>query len=203
MPPCTVKPSTRKIIGICGDPRHGKSTVQGFLQQLGVRPLDDSHQLRLLATQRFDLSWTQVTSQAGKAELIEAFGRTMTVREAIGELGKIDERTYGPNIWVERAIAAFDTKEHAPVSFASIRMGQGHVIKAAGGFVLAVQNPNEPAAIHDFDEWDMDPVDCLIMNDGDLAALRQRTIDAVRVYLNLNFADPRLAPLPKYRESVA
>nr|WP_093294942.1 hypothetical protein [Sphingomonas sp. NFR04]SFJ51415.1 hypothetical protein SAMN03159338_1623 [Sphingomonas sp. NFR04] len=177
--------ATVKIIGICGHPKHGKSAAQLFLQHQGVTPVDDSRTLRRLAMIRYGLSWDDVTTQEGKARYIRRpdYGDTVAVRQAIGDLGKEYETKHGPNYWMERAIAKAK-RYSSPISFGSVRMGQAHAIRAAGGLTIAVVNPRLPLSTHDFDQFDPAGVDCWVQNDGDLALFERRVLQAAAPYLH-------------------
>lgn len=175
-----------KIIGICGYPKHGKSTAQGFLERFGVRAIDDSLPLRLLTMERYGLSLEDVTTQEGKAKLVARrdYGDIVQVRQAIGDLGKEYEYEHGPNYWIERAIEAIDGD--SPVSFGSVRMSQGHAIRAAGGMVIEIFDPRRPTSPHDFDQYDRDAVDARILNNWNLDALETRIVTAAGDYLGVN-----------------
>jgi hypothetical protein len=174
-----------KIIGICGYPEHGKSTAQRFLELLGVRSIDDSRPLREATMERYGLSWDDVTTQAGKKRVFRPeHGDSVTIRQALGDLGKEFEKEHGPNYWIERAIASIDGS--SPVSFGSVRMGQAHAIREAGGLVLEIRNPYRPASEHDFDQYDPFGVEATILNDWSLWTLERRVVEAVADYLNVS-----------------
>jgi hypothetical protein len=178
-----------KMIGICGYPKHGKSTAQRFLELLGVEARDDAKTLREGAMKEFGLTYEQVTTQEGKAQLCEAFGTTMTVRQALGDYGQVYERAYGPNYWVEQAVEQLRAERvQHPISFGSLRRSQPSVIKANGGFVLAINNPDGPKVIHDFDHYDYDYVDNMVFNDSSLMDLATRVLIAVTPYLQITGA---------------
>lgn len=178
-----------KIIGLCGHPQHGKTTAQRFLEAAGVRPVDDSEPLRRLTMERYSLSWDAVTTQEGKASLVARpdYGDIVQVRQALGDLGKEYETEHGPNYWVERAIATLDGS--SPVSFGSVRMGQAHAIKAAGGLILGLVDPRRPRSIFDFDQFDTSAIDVVILNDGDLWDLECRVVGHSAAYLGLNYTE--------------
>lgn len=179
--------STVKIIGICGYPEHGKSTAQRFLEKLGVRAIDDKEQLRKMAMFVYDLTWEDVSTQIGKSRVIyrPEHRDTVTIRQAIGDLGKVYETKHGPNFWIERAIEAIEGD--SPVSFGSVRMGQAHAIRAAGGFVIAIRDPRRPISNHDFDQFDHEGVDRFVMNNWGLWTLERRVVRAASDYLGVDF----------------
>lgn len=175
------------MIGICGFPQHGKSTAQRFLSLLGVQPRDDADALRRGAMQHFGLTYEQVTTQAGKTQLCQAFGHTMTVRQALGDYGQVYERRFGPDYWVEQAVEQLRAERvQAPVSFGSLRRSQPSVIKRNGGFIIEILDPKGPPPIHDFDHFDRDDVDVQVINDSSLMGLATRVLIAVTPYLQID-----------------
>lgn len=179
--------ATVKIIGICGHPQHGKSTAQRFLEPFGVQAVDDSEPLRRLTMERYGLTWDDVSTQDGKAKLVSRpdYGDTVTVRQALGDLGKEYETEHGPNYWMERAIAS--VAPGSLVSFGSVRMGQAHAIRAAGGWVIAIRDPRRPNSKHDFDQYDLNAVDRYVLNDHDLWQLEHRVVEACAEYLGVDY----------------
>lgn len=177
---------TPKIIGICGYPEHGKSTAQRFLSLLGVEARDDADELRRLVCAEYGLTLEQVTTQEGKAQVVVGIdGQLMTIRQLLGDYGQIHGETpHGPNYWIERAIEKLrDERVEHPVSFGSLRRSQAAAVKAAGGWVIAIQDPRKPMSKHYFDEYDYDPIDVMVMNDGDECDLAWRVFMSVKDYL--------------------
>jgi hypothetical protein len=172
-----------KIVGICGYPLHGKTTAQGFLESsLGFKTLDDSLPIREMAMDRWKLTWDQVSTQEGKASTIQAFDTEMTVREAMGRLGKVMENLQGDNYWIDCALRKLHWPIDKRVSFGSVRMSQGRSIKNAGGMVIAIIDPRKPMSHHDFDQFDYDYVDVMIMNDGTIGEFRDTLIQSVEPF---------------------
>lgn len=172
-----------KIVALCGHPRHGKSTVQVFLQELGIRPLDDGRPIRLEGMKRFGLTWEQVSTQEGKLQIIEAFGRQMEVREALGLIGKENEDT-DPGHWAERALELLrEEGDGGPVSFGSVRRTQGFSYRDRGGLVIEIRDPRKPDSPYDFDHYDPLAITHTVVNDGTLEQLRARVHSIVRPYL--------------------
>lgn len=172
------------MVGINGFPTHGKSTAQRFLSLLGVEARDDAQDLREGAMKEFDLTYEQVTTQEGKLQLVEAFGTTMTVRQALGDYGQVYEREFGPNYWVEKAVDRLRAERvQHPVSFGSLRRSQASVIKDNGGFVIEILDPRKPVSKHAFDEYDRDYVDFQVINDGTLLDLATRVLIVSATYL--------------------
>jgi len=180
-----------KIIGICGYPGHGKSTAQSFLTTLGVEARDDADILRRRVMAEYNLTYEDVSTQAGKLRVVPGInGEMMTVRQLLGDYGQIyGEEPHGPNYWVEQAIEKLreDRVEH-PVSFGSLRRSQPHAVKAVGGFVIAIQDPRKPMSEHYFDEYDYDPIDVTIINDGTVEDLNWLIFQSVVDYLEPSVA---------------
>lgn len=179
-----VKP---KIIGICGFPRHGKTTVQRFLTRIGVAMIDDSASLRRLAMEKYNLTWSDVSTQIGKSLKIyrTEHDDVVTIRQALGDLGAKYEKEHGQNYWIDAAISPLASGQ--PVSFGSVRMGQSRAIKEAGGFVIAVVDPRQPPSTFAFDQYDMTYVDAVVSNDSDLWALERRAVETCSHYLDFDF----------------
>jgi hypothetical protein len=191
------------MIGICGFPTHGKSTAQRFLELLGVEPRDDAEELRRRACRRFGLTWEQVTTQAGKLEMVEAYGTTMTVRQVLGDFGQEYERSFGPNYWVELAVETLRAERATtPVSFGSLRRSQPSVIKQNGGFVIEILDPRKPTSKHLFDEFDRDDVDFQVLNDSSQLDLGTRVLIAVSEYLKIT-PDQAITAMARFEEEFA
>lgn len=182
--PCTVLSAPPPIVAICGHPRHGKSTVQGFLNEdLGVIPMDDGLPIRLEGMKRFGLTWEQVSTQAGKLDYCQAFGREMEVREALGLIGKEWEESDLLTM-PKKAVELLREKNIGdPVSFGSVRRGQASIYRDLGGLVIEVYDPRKPLSQYDFDYFDPRLVHTTIINDGTFTDLRRRSVAVVRGYL--------------------
>lgn len=166
-----------KIIALCGHPKHGKSTAQGFLEGVGFRSMDDGRPIRLEGMRRFGLTWEQVSTQNGKLEKCFAFGREMEVREALGLIGK--EHESNPLHWAEIALETLRVEGNdEPVSFGSVRRTQGLAYKKVGGIVVEIVDPRKPESPYDFDQYDRSIVDFTVVNDGTLDDLR-KTIETI------------------------
>ena len=183
--------SNPKIIAIVGFPTHGKSTAQGFLELLGVEARDDGDILREAVMKQFNLTWADVSTQEGKLGLVAGIdGQLTTVRKLLGEYGKVLEARHGENYIGEAAVQKFLAERQAagstqPASFGSVRKSQPEAYKAAGGFILEILDPRKPVSdLHDFDEFDRDDVDAIVVNDGDQTDLAWRVFKAVQGYLN-------------------
>lgn len=171
-----------RIIGLVGHPLHGKSTAQGFLSHLGIEALDDAYELRRRVCDEFGLTWRQVTTQEGKLEIVEAWGERMTVRKLLGDYGQIYEREHGPNYWVDIALEKIRGTE-TPVSFGSLRRSQGSAVKACGGLIVEIYNPNKDESEHEFDQYDLRLVDVSVMNDGTLEEFKWNLLSEISPYM--------------------
>lgn len=173
-------PALPRHIALCGHPKSGKSTTQKILQlNFGVYQVDDGLVLREFAVKELGLSWFQVSTQTGKAETVERFGRTWTVRELLGQFGNAIEGVFGKHALPHMAIQKHE-KDAGPFSYGSVRRDQGRVYQDAGGIVIEIQNPEALPSPHEFDRFDSSIVDYIIVNDG-LA----RGLDAQAAYRDL------------------
>src|SRR6476619_5721995 len=87
------------LIGICGNPKSGKSEVQNILKEhYGYIPLDDGLALRQIARDHLGLSWEDVSTQEGKARFTEILGKNWQHRDILGTLGEKLEEMFGENI---------------------------------------------------------------------------------------------------------
>ena len=175
----------RKLIAICGQPGHGKSTVQTILQEcFGVLPFDDGLPIREEVLKRYPfLTWDDVTTIAGKNKVVQANGESFTVRQLLGNLGKEYEDSepgYWARIAIERALVE-DTI--VPASFGSVRRTQPSIYREHGGLVVEVCDPRKGVSPNDFDQYDRSAVHLTILNDGSLDELYYKTICAVSPYL--------------------
>lgn len=169
------------IIAFCGHPKHGKSTVQEFLQkEFGVLALDDGRPLRLEGMERFGLTWEQVSTQEGKMEICHAFGRDMEVREALGLIGKEWEVEHPLKVAHKALDLLRSEGTGEPVSFGSVRRSQGLAYQQAGGIVIEIFDPRKVVSEYDFDYVDPRYVTTTIMNDGTLTQLFKRSAAIVR-----------------------
>lgn len=168
-----------KIIAICGSPGHGKSTVQNFLSDCGIKAMDDGLPIRLDGMKRFGVTWEQVSTQPGKLTMCEAFGETMEVRDMLGRIG-LEHEDEDPNYWAEKALGLLrDQGDGSPVSFGSVRRTQGASYARRGGLVLEVLDPRKGESKYAFDAYDKSLVGATILNVGDLLDLEIATYKAV------------------------
>jgi dephospho-CoA kinase len=88
-----------RIIALCGNPEAGKSEVQKILvERYGAIAIDDGWPMRDFAIRHLGLSYEDVTTQDGKAKIIELYGRKFTVRQLLGEFGNKLEELFGDDV---------------------------------------------------------------------------------------------------------
>jgi hypothetical protein len=173
------------IVGLCGNPTAGKSTVQEILQRrLGVVPVDDGWPLRDFAIRHLGATIEDVTTQPGKARTVTLpGGRTMTWRKFLGEFGNRIEDLLGPDAIPE--ITINQLQPGGCYSLGSVRRDQGRVVKHRGGVVIGIAASWAPPSEHEFDRFDHELVDAWITSETrDLAALERQVIDVVTPYLS-------------------
>lgn len=154
-----------RIIALCGNPGSGKSTAAELLQETyGYKIADDGLPLRRIAMEYFGLTEHQVFTQEGKLEQITLNGRTMTVREILGELGNAFEEKFGANIIPIMAHNIMQPDQNYVLG--SVRRDQGHYWASMGGLVIEISNPDAGPSMYEFDRYSKSAVHHTILNDG-------------------------------------
>lgn len=154
-----------KLIGLVGNPGAGKSTAQKILQEIfEYEPIDDGYPLRQFAVNNLGLSWKDVSTQEGKSKYTEILGVNWQNRDILGTLGLKLENMFGENIIPWMALKNCD--ENKKYCFGSVRKNQGLFIKDHGGIVLEIRNPDSPESIYEFDKYNKNCIDAVVINDG-------------------------------------
>jgi hypothetical protein len=170
------KPHAPKIIALCGYPGAGKSTVQEILHRnYRFRPIDDGLPMRDFAQRHLGLTYDQVHTQKGKAEITEFADVKFENRWFLGELGNAIEKLLGPDAIPEMAVRRLD-----PGNFycaGSVRREQAKVWKRHGALVIEVDRPG-CFSPYEFDRFDRSLADLTLYNGGSLADLSV-TIDLI------------------------
>ncbi|MFA9261769.1 MAG: hypothetical protein ACEQSB_00215 [Undibacterium sp.] len=153
------------LVGICGNPKSGKSLVQTMLESFfSYTPVDDGLALRNFCMNELGLKWEEVYSQEGKLEHTVILGKRWQNRDLLGSLGKQLEDMFGEHIMPFIATRNLDSnKIH---SFGSVRKTQGAFYRERGGIIIEIVNPDAAPSGYDFDEYDKSVVTCSILNDG-------------------------------------
>jgi hypothetical protein len=171
------KPHSPKIIALCGHPGAGKSTVQEILHRnYRFRPIDDGLPMRDFAQRHLGLTYDQVHTQKGKAEITEFAGVKFENRWFLGELGNAIEALLGPD-----AIPTMAARKLEPGNFYSVgsmRREQAKVWKKHGALVIEVDRPGCAASPYEFDRFNRNLVDLTLCNGGSLDDLSV-TIDFI------------------------
>lgn len=158
------------LVGLCGNPKSGKSEVQKILnKRFGVIPIDDGEVLRQFCIDYLGLSYDDVYSQEGKARYTEILHRNWQNRELLGELGNRLEEMFGN--FIMPFIATRPLNDKYSYSFGSVRKNQGLFYKERGGLIIGVRNPLALPSGHQFDLFDEDIVDFWIDNDAQARGL--------------------------------
>lgn len=176
----------RRIIGVVGHPTHGKSTALRVIQKMtGAVIFDTGAPLRHACMERYELSWDDVSTEAGKLKMVRRpeLGDEVTIRQALGDYGKLREAEGNDrNIWTTIAVEEALETLFPVLAFDSVRMGQGEVIQRAGGVVLEIRDPTKPLSPHSFDQYDPRFIDYTVWNGSTLEAFAHSVADVVRCW---------------------
>lgn len=177
-----------KLIALCGPPKAGKSTVQKILHETyGIEPHDDARLLRQTAMRVYGFTWEQVSTQEGKASIVEIAGKRADVRHFMGELGLAIERIHGSNFFPWRELEHLKSVygpnfERGPIlSFGSARLEQPRFFRENGALVIEVLCDKVQASRNPYDVYDGSPAHIVIRNPGttprELAFLVREQLD--------------------------
>lgn len=191
-----------KFIALCGYPKAGKSEVQKIISELyGYESVDDSEALREAGKILYNLTDWHVSTQDGKASLIDIGGTQVTVRKALGELGKYFEAQdpfHFPRLAIAKAVSRAPKGQFV---FASVRRDQPIFFRETGEALIIEVTRKGTEARDDFDEYDRSCLDFSIENildpddlTGSKARLRQRVAEML---------DPILARKPATSQAPA
>jgi len=167
-----------RYIALCGYPKAGKSEVQKIIsERYGFLAIDDSKPLRDAVKILYNLTDWHVTTQEGKATVIKAGDERMTVRKALGDLGKYLEAKdpyHLPRLAIATASAAHPGADFV---FASVRRDQPLFFRQTGEALVIEVTRAGTSALNDFDDYDRSCLDFSIDNTldpDDLAGSRAR-----------------------------
>lgn len=182
-----------KLIGLCGYPESGKSTVQEILYRLfGAEPQDDGLPLRGACMSLYGLSWEDVSTQEGKRRITTICGVEHENRALLGHLGNLLEGFYGDQVIPEMALRAalaeqaLNFYQPPALSFGSVRKNQGLTYKKHGGIVVEIVRDGT-APRYDFDHYDRSLVDVTIINN--FATVGELETEVVRTFRSLGFVE--------------
>lgn len=160
-----------RLIALCGFPEVGKSTVQKALASLyGVKICDDGRLLRDAAMALYGFTEDMVTTQAGKATLVDICGRKDTVRTFMGELGCAIENMHGTSFFPHQTLERLKLQygpglEAAPrMSFGSVRRDQPWFFREQGALVIEVVGANAGRNVGPYDRYDASAAHLTIHN---------------------------------------
>ena len=157
------------FVALCGYPKVGKSEVQRIIsQRYCVAALDDSAPLREAAKILYNLDEWHVATQEGKASIVVAGRKRMTVRKALGELGNYLEKNdefHLPRLAIQKALASDPNGIHC---FASVRKQQPVFFRDTGRAIVIEVTRDGCKALEDFDDYDRSCLDFSIDNTIDL-----------------------------------
>lgn len=184
-----------RLIGICGNPKSGKSTLQKILLDgFNYLPIDDGYPLRDFAMRHLGLSWDDVHSQEGKARYTDVLGTVWQNRKILGDLGAQLEAMFGEHIMMWMATRTLEPD--ARYSLGSVRKTQAHYLKAQGGLIIGLTNPLAPPSPYEFDKFDASAVDIWIHNDAQsLGFNEEEGKRQLALQLAVRLAEHQLGPI--------
>ncbi len=168
------------LIGLAGKKGSGKSTAAAAVIDKGARSYSLATPLKLLIGQCYQLSHEQLFGEL-KEIVDERYGKTP--RQLLQEVGTDVLRAYDPNIWVH--CLPYLVKAAITTIIDDVRFpNEVKAIQAAGGVVIYIKRSSlESTDVH-ASENAITSADCgpYIVNDTTIQALRQDTLDMVKIY---------------------
>lgn len=188
-----------RFIALCGYPKAGKSEVQKIIsRRYGFMAVDDSESLREAAKILYNLTDWHVSTQEGKATVIKVGQDRMTVRKALGELGKYLEAQdpfHLPRLAIAKACEQYPDGTFV---FASVRRDQPLFFRDTGEALIIEVTREGTRALNDFDDYDRSCLDFTIDN-----TLDPDNPEASRRELELRVAEMLDPILPRALERMA
>ena len=129
-----------KLVAVIGYPHAGKDTIAKILiETLGYKRIDDGWPIRQTCMVYFNWSLEDVTTDAGKDEIVYVRGVPETRRKVMQDVGRIMERVYGEDVLPRAAIGRIQLEKlEGCFVFPSVRMKQGWVYRNDGGLVIEI-----------------------------------------------------------------
>jgi hypothetical protein len=154
-----------RFIALCGYPKAGKTEVQRIIsRRYGFASYDDSKPLREAAKSLYGLTEWHVTTQEGKASLLQVGNMKVTVRKAMGDLGcylEEQDEFHFPRLAVQTC-GKLDPEGR--FVFASVRRNQPTFFKSTNQALVIEVTRDGCKPSDSFDEYVRDPVDFSIEN---------------------------------------
>lgn len=179
-----------KLIGITGRARSGKDTLAAVFVRHGYKQLAFANSLKatcaLIAKEDRWLWFNDET----KEQVSKSLG--MPRRIALQKVGKALRDTLGPDVWVNRLLTTWVTRNKEPAVISDVRYeNEAKAIKALGGIIIRVVRPGEglegEAATHESEQGISDDlVDVEIYNDGTITELTSEAIKVVALLESKN-----------------
>jgi hypothetical protein len=172
------------IIAITGEKRHGKSTIAQTLFDLGFETVNFADPVRAVAHLVFGITYEEMENDDLKEMPLDRFP-FISPREIMQQIGTDLFRDWIDDTWIEAWKRAIPDK--LAVVTGDLRFpNEADSVRALGGYVVRVVNPNKPSGTDQhISESGQDRVtpDFTIINDGTIEELRAKALDFGRFVL--------------------
>lgn len=166
------------LIGLCGVPGSGKSSVTDILvEKYGFEVLDMKETLRRLAAELTGLTTYEFVLQEDKVKTYHGVQR----RTIMGELGNAVEGMFGDTFLLDQAIAKLDRAnelQNKRIVVDSLRKSQP---VGFPGLVVEVISDKAVRTYNDFDEYDRSRINSIIVNMGTMDELEASIVRALKL----------------------
>lgn len=177
--------SRGRLLGVCAPaPRSGKGAIGEILAREGWIQMGFADPVKQMAMELFNLTVDQVYGYNGYDRERELPEWGMSVRQILQQLGTEVGRSIHPDVWIRHAIRRWTPRleRGQDVVVSDLRfVNEAKAVHWDGGKVWGVGRPGYVALTDHASERDYPkiPKDHVIVNDGDLSALRVKLDDAV------------------------
>jgi hypothetical protein len=156
------------LIGLCGKPQSGKSTVRFILeQQFGFETINVKIPIIKACQELTGLSLDKFTTNKGKEELYKG----VPIRKIMGEVGAVMEKLFGEYHTINRALEQHKIGDYGKFVVDSLRMSQPTMFHA---YVVEVVSDRSIDTGNFFDEYEKAEGRYILYNNGTLGELEKQ-----------------------------